>query len=1180
MIRNITVRFPWLRFVFPLSIGLLLCLWLTGAASVGKADAGNAVQDEILVGMNPSGWAASVNARVLGPGTVTQALDRIHAHRIKLPKGMTLSQGLTLYRGMPGVAYAEANHVRKVVATPNDSGYANQYGPWRMQADKAWDLWQPNGQTVIAIVDTGVDNAHPDLTNKILRDSAGIVGWNAGAIDPATGLPKTRDDALDDYGHGTHCAGIAAAQTNNSQGIAGIAGWDGNAAHTDTSVKIMPVKVLQNGSGSDADVASGITWAADHGARVISMSLGGPDYSDTLNNACQYAWQKGCVIVAAAGNDGSSALFYPAANPNVVSVAATDSSDVLAGFSNWGSWVQVAAPGVSVYSTLPTYSTGFGSGYGSLSGTSMACPHVAGEAALLRSFRPQLTNVQTVNLIKANVDPYTPSGTNAINANGGRVNAYRAIQAAANLVVPDVPTGVTATAGNTQVTVAWTAANGATSYNLYRATTAGGEGATPVKTGITTTSYVDTGLTNGTTYFYKVSAANAIGESGLSSEASATPSGGGSSTLYQINCGGSSVGSFSADNFFVGGIAWSTTHPMDTSGATNPAPPSAYQTVRYDPSQFSYVFPGLSAGTSYKVRLHMVEPVSTALGTRPMNIDINAERVLSSFDPALAAGGSFKAVIPEFTVPADSNGKISITFTRLNGDVPCVAAIEVLGSTPQAPGTPTGVTATAGNAQVTVGWNAVSGATSYNLYRSTSAGGEGSTPVKTGLTTANYTDTGLTNGATYYYKVSAVNAVGESAQSVEVNATPSGGGGGGNAIYQINCGGGAIGSFAADNFFVGGVAWSTSQTMDTSGATNPAPASAYQTVRYDPSQFSYVFPGLTVGSSYKVRLHMVEPVSGSLGTRPMNININGVRALTGFDPAIAAGGSFRAVIPEFSVPADINGKISITFIRTNGDVPCVAAIEILSDTPQAPGTPTGVAATAGNAQVALTWNSASGATSYNLYRATSAGGEGATPYKTGITSASYTDTGLTNGTTYYYKVSAVNSVGESAPSAEVSAAPSGGGSGTVVYRINCGGAALGSFAADSFFSGGIAWSTTAQMDTSGATNPAPAAAYQTVRYDPSQFSYTFPNLTAGTAYKVRLHMIEPVSSSLGTRPMNIDINGTRVLTNFDPAIAAGGGFRAVIPEFTVPADSTGKIKITFIRTNGDVPCVAAIEILN
>src|SRR5262249_32802988 len=145
---------------------------------------------------------------------------------------------------------------------------------------------------------------------------------------------------------GTHCAGIAAAQVNNSTGIAGISGWNGVAGATDTFyTKLMSVKVLDStGTGSDASVAAGITWATDHGATVISMSLGGGG-SATLSNAVQYAWNHGVVVVAAAGNSASSALSYPAAYANVISVAATDKTDTLTFYSNYGSWVLVAAPG-------------------------------------------------------------------------------------------------------------------------------------------------------------------------------------------------------------------------------------------------------------------------------------------------------------------------------------------------------------------------------------------------------------------------------------------------------------------------------------------------------------------------------------------------------------------------------------------------------------------------------------------------------------------------------------------------------------------------------------------------------------------------------------------------------------------------------------------------------------------
>src|SRR5262249_30473821 len=162
---------------------------------------------------------------------------------------------------------------------------------------------------------------------KMLRDANGnILGYDA--------INQVASAASDGFGHGTHCAGIAAAQVDNGIGIAGIAGWNGAAGTSDTSdTLIMPVQSLNSSrSRTDASVANGITWAADHGAKVISMSLGGPTYSTTLDNAIQYAWGKGCVIVAAAGNNGNSGYSYPGADANVISVAASDGSDKLASF--------------------------------------------------------------------------------------------------------------------------------------------------------------------------------------------------------------------------------------------------------------------------------------------------------------------------------------------------------------------------------------------------------------------------------------------------------------------------------------------------------------------------------------------------------------------------------------------------------------------------------------------------------------------------------------------------------------------------------------------------------------------------------------------------------------------------------------------------------------------------------
>src|SRR3990170_879710 len=173
---------------------------------------------------------------------------------------------------------------------------------------------------------------------------------------------------MDTYGHGTHVAGIAAATAGNGVGVAGVC----------PRCTILAVKVFADGSGSTSDftVAQGIVWAVDHGANVVNLSLGGPGSSAVAQAAVDYAWSRGVVVVAAAGNSGSSTLSYPAAYPNAIAVSATNSSDGLAGFSSYGSWVDLSAPDQGILSTVP------GGDYASWSGTSMATPVVAGAAGL------------------------------------------------------------------------------------------------------------------------------------------------------------------------------------------------------------------------------------------------------------------------------------------------------------------------------------------------------------------------------------------------------------------------------------------------------------------------------------------------------------------------------------------------------------------------------------------------------------------------------------------------------------------------------------------------------------------------------------------------------------------------------------------------------------------------------
>lgn len=242
-------------------------------------------------------------------------------------------------------------------------------------------------------------------------------------------------------------------------------------------------------------------------------------------------------------------------------------------------------------------------------------------------------------------------------------------------------------------------------------------------------------------------------------------------------------------------------------------------------------------------------------------------------------------------------------------------------------------------------------------------------------------------------------------------------------------------------------------------------------------------------------------------------------------------------------------------------------------TPQAP---TGLTALAGNGQATLTWSATAGAGSYNIYRGTVSGGEGNTSYRSGLTATSLVDAGLSNGTTYFYQVTAVNSSGESARSGEASALPTAPPVSSVVTAINAAGKAAGLYLADTGFSGGSVNSTTANIDTSRVSNPAPQSVYRTWRA--GNFTYTVSGLTASKAYTVRLHFSENAVSAKGQRVFSVNINGVKVLDRFDVFAAAGGRFKAIAKPFTVAATSGGKLTIQFV-TNIGAARVNGIEVL-
>ena len=332
-------------------------------------------------------------------GRVIDVIPELDVHVVQIPENR-VRQKLRAYQREPWIEYAEPDYVARAFFEPSDPGFENQWGPIKIQAPEAWDLTEGSSEVRIAICDTGIDQNHEDLTGKIVANKN-----------------FTSSRSVDDkFGHGTHVAGIAAAVTDNGRGIAGV-GFNS---------RLMNVKVLgDDGSGYYSWVVKGITWAANNGAKVINLSLGGAVGSGTLLSAINYAWGKGCVIVTAAGNDGSGNPSYPAYYDNCIAVAATDSTDGKASFSNHGFWVDVAAPGVDIYSTLPNHKHQLGQrNYGILSGTSMAAPHVAGVAALVWSTEYGTDNETVRDRIESTTKK---AGTMFSNYNIGRVNAYRAV---------------------------------------------------------------------------------------------------------------------------------------------------------------------------------------------------------------------------------------------------------------------------------------------------------------------------------------------------------------------------------------------------------------------------------------------------------------------------------------------------------------------------------------------------------------------------------------------------------------------------------------------------------------------------------------------------------------------------------------------------------------------------------
>ena len=420
-------------------------------SSVSNEQIGQKIREQKLsdsdVSLSKAGNIKSINLFAKGLGRNDETLSRIV--KVTFDNSITESSILSLQNSDPSIEYIEKSYTYKIDSVPNDSLVSEQWALQKIQAFDAWNITEGADTVLLAIIDTGIDYLHPDLKNKIYfntgeigtddlgRDkrSNGIDDDNNGFVDDYMGWDFTDrvgfpfdssggdylnwdNNPMDENGHGTFVAGIAGAETNNGSGIAGVA----------PNIKLLNVRAFDPGGyGEEDDAAAAILYSIQTGAKVINMSWGDNSFSLVLRDVIRYAHSRNVVLVGSSGNDGSVTPHYPSSYPEVISVGNSTKEDYVASSSNYGSTLDLVAPGTDILSTF------LNSGYTIGGGTSAATPHVSAAAALILSLR-SFTNEEVKQILKSTSDDIDEAGWD-LRSGAGRLNLFKALTVVAPSVI-------------------------------------------------------------------------------------------------------------------------------------------------------------------------------------------------------------------------------------------------------------------------------------------------------------------------------------------------------------------------------------------------------------------------------------------------------------------------------------------------------------------------------------------------------------------------------------------------------------------------------------------------------------------------------------------------------------------------------------------------------------------------